>query len=334
MRTPAFILILTAVAAALYFAFNLVGNDYLFFAGYTVLQYIVLATAWNILGGYCGYVNCGSAGFFAIGVYTTVFFYAVGQSIEEIFPEFLVAPMQAIFPIPVPVLIVIAGIVAGFVGLGMGYLTLRLRGVFFAIATLALTVVLETFIVNWSFVGGSRGAYVIPPNEVPIFGHFIQFLFALMLILVIVALTTSRLIERSKLGVGFATIRDDELAAEASGVPTLRLKLVATVVSGALMGMAGAPFPYYIGYVEPGSAFSLSYAVNSIAMPMIGGTTSWVGPLVGALLLGTLQQVATVTISSAANLLIVGLLLIFFVIIAPRGIVGLIQDRWRGRSKS
>ena len=334
MRTPAFILILTAVAAALYFAFNLVGNDYLFFAGYTVLQYIVLATAWNILGGYCGYVNFGSAGFFAIGVYTTVFLYAIGQSIEEIFPEFLVAPMQAIFPLPVPVLIVIAGAVAGFIGLGMGYLTLRLRGVFFAIATLAFTVVLETFIVNWSFVGGSRGAYIIVPNEVPMFGHLIQFLFALMLILVIVALTTARLIERSKLGVGFATIRDDELAAEASGVPTLRLKLVATVVSGALMGMAGAPFPYYIGYVEPGSAFSLSYAVNSIAMPMIGGTTSWVGPLVGALLLGTLQQVATVTISSAVNLLIVGLLLIFFVIIAPRGIVGLIQDSWRGRSKS
>jgi branched-chain amino acid transport system permease protein len=334
MRTPLFIFILAVVATALYFAFNFVGNDYLFFAGYTVLQYIVLATAWNILGGYCGYVNFGSAGFFAIGVYTSVFFYTVGQSVDEIFPEFMVAPMQAIFPIPVPVLIVFAGVVAGFVGLGMGYLTLRLRGVFFAIATLALTVVLETFIVNWSFVGGSRGAYVIPPNEVPVFGHFIQFLFAMMLVLVIVALTTSRLIERSKLGVGFATIRDDELAAEASGVPTLRLKLVATVVSGALMGMAGAPFPFYIGYVEPGSAFNLSYAVNSIAMPMIGGTTSWVGPLVGALLLGTLQQVATVTISSAVNLLIVGLLLIFFVIIAPRGIVGLIQDRWRGRSKS
>jgi branched-chain amino acid transport system permease protein len=333
MRTPAFILILTAVAAALYFAFNYVGNDYLFFAGYTVLQYIVLASAWNILGGYCGYVNFGSAGFFAIGVYTTVFFYAVGQAPEDVFPEFLLAPMQLIFPLPLPILIVIAGAVAGLVGLGMGYLTLRLRGVFFAIATLALSVVLETFIVNWSFVGGSRGAYVIPPNEVPIFGHFIQFLFALMLVLVIVALTTARLIERSKLGVGFATIRDDELAAEASGVPTLRLKLVATVVSGALMGMAGAPFPYYIGYIEPGSAFNLSYAVNSIAMPMIGGTTSWIGPLVGALLLGTLQQVATVTISSAVNLLIVGLLLIFFVIIAPRGIVGLVQDWMRKKTR-
>jgi branched-chain amino acid transport system permease protein len=334
MRTPVFILILIAISTALYFAFNLVGNDYLFFAGYTVLQYIVLATAWNILGGYCGYVNFGSAGFFAIGVYTTVFLYAVGQQVDDIMPEFLAAPMHAIFPIPLPFLIVIAGAAAGLIGLGMGYLTLRLRGVFFAIATLALAVVLETFIVNWSFVGGSRGAYVIPPNEVPFFGPYIQFLFALMLILVVVALTTARLIERSWLGIGFATIRDDELAAEASGVPTLRLKLVATVVSGALMGMAGAPFPYYIGYVEPGSAFNLAYAVNSIAMPMIGGTTSWIGPLVGALLLGTLQQVATVTISSAVNLLIVGLLLIFFVIIAPRGIVGLVQDWMRKRVKS
>ena len=241
MRTPVFILILIAISAALYFAFNLVGNDYLFFAGYTVLQYIVLATAWNILGGYCGYVNFGSAGFFAIGVYTTVFLYAVGQQVDDIMPEFLAAPMHAIFPIPLPFLIVIAGAAAGLIGLGMGYLTLRLRGVFFAIATLALAVVLETFIVNWSFVGGSRGAYVIPPNEVPFFGPYIQFLFALMLILVVVALTTARLIERSWLGIGFATIRDDELAAEASGVPTLRLKLVATVVSGALMGMAGAP---------------------------------------------------------------------------------------------
>jgi branched-chain amino acid transport system permease protein len=141
------------------------------------------------------------------------------------------------------------------------------------------------------------------------------------------------MIERSRLGYGFATIRDDELAAEASGVPTLRLKLIATTVSGAFMGMAGAPFPYYIGYVEPGSAFNLSYAVNSIAMPMIGGTATWIGPLVGAVLLGTLQQIATVTISSVLNLLIVGLLLIGFVILAPNGIVGVVQD-WMARRRS
>jgi branched-chain amino acid transport system permease protein len=91
------------------------------------------------------------------------------------------------------------------------------------------------------------------------------------------------------------------------------------------MGMAGAPFPYYISYIQPSAAFALDYAVNAIAMPMIGGTTSWVGPLVGAVLLGSLQQWATVTISSAVNLLIVGLVLIVFVVAAPRGIVGFVR---------
>jgi branched-chain amino acid transport system permease protein len=299
-----------------------------------VLQFIVLATAWNILGGYCGYVNFGSAGFFAIGVYTGIFLFNIGQSVDSVSPAFLRAPMHAIFPLPVPALIVAGGMVAGLVGLGTGYLTLRLRGVFFAIATLALSVVLQTFIVNWSYVGGSRGAYVIPPSSIPVFGTYIQYLFVLMIVLVIVALTTARLIERSRLGFGFASIRDDELAAEALGVPTLKLKLIATTLSGALMGMAGAPFAFYIGYVQPDTAFDLSYAVNSIAMPMIGGTTSWIGPLVGAILLGTLQQVATVTISSAGNLLIVGLLLIFFVIVAPNGLVGLVQGWMRKGRKS
>jgi branched-chain amino acid transport system permease protein len=97
--------------------------------------------------------------------------------------------------------------------------------------------------------------------------------------------------------------------------------------------MAGAPFPYYIAYIEPSSAFGLAYAVNSIAMPMIGGTGTWIGPLIGAILLGSIQEVARVTISSAVNLLIVGVLLVAFVIIAPNGIVGLVQDRLRARKK-
>ena len=314
MQNGMFLLVSAVVAVAVFFGARLVNNDYVFFAGYTVLQFVVLATAWNILGGYTGYVNFGSAAFFAMGAYSTVFFHKLN-------------------PLPIPVLILIGGAVSGVVGLGMGYLTLRLRGAFFAIATLALAVVLATFVVNWDYVGGSRGAYIIRPNEIAPIGPYIQYLFLLMLSLVVLALACARGIERSQLGYGFATIRDDELAAEASGVPTLRLKLVATTLSGALMGMAGAPFPYYIGYLQPSSAFGLEYAVNSIAMPMIGGTTSWVGPLIGAVLLGSLQQIATVTISSAVNLLIVGLLLVGFVIIAPNGIVGRVRDRLRRREK-
>jgi branched-chain amino acid transport system permease protein len=314
VRTRVFLLISIAVAAVVFFGARMVNNDYVFFAGYTVLQFIVLATAWNILGGYTGYVNFGSAAFFALGAYATVF-------------------LHKFYPLPIPLLIVVGGVVSGIVGLGTGYLTLRLRGAFFAIATLALAVVLQTLVVNWDYVGGSRGAYIIRPNDIAVIGPYVQYLFLLMLALVVIALTTARGIERSQLGYGFATIRDDELAAEASGVPTLRLKLVATTLSGVLMGMAGAPFPYYIGYLQPSSAFGLEYAVNSIAMPMIGGTTSWVGPLIGAVLLGSLQQIATVTISSAVNLLIVGLLLVAFVVIAPNGIIGLVQNWTRGRAK-
>ncbi len=313
MRTIPFLIICLAVGAAVFAGAIASGNDYLFFAGYVVMQYIVLATAWNILGGYCGYVNFGTAGFFGIGAYVTV---AIHQW----------------HPLPIPLLVLIGGVVSAVIGYGMGYLTLRLRGAFFAIATLALAVVLETLVVNWDYVGGSRGAYIVRPEAIAPFGSYIRYMFMIMMLLAVAALTVARLIERSRLGYGLATIRDDELAAEAAGVPTLRLKLIATTISGALMGMAGAPFPYYIGYLQPDSTFGFDYAVNAIAMSLIGGTTSWVGPLIGAVLLGSLQQLATVTISSAVNLLIVGLLLVFFVIVAPNGILGLIHKYWQHKS--
>jgi branched-chain amino acid transport system permease protein len=301
-----------AAAVVVIFALSrLVANDYFFFASYVVLQYVVMATAWNILGGYAGYVNFGTAGFFALGAYSTIVL------------DKLAAP-------PMPVLILAGAVVAGAVGLAMGYLTLRLKGVFFAIATLALAIVLQTLITNWDFVGGSRGVYVVRPAGVPLIGTYIHFLFLVMLILAAGTVAIARTIERSRLGYGLAAIRDDELAAEAAGVPTLRLKLIATTLSGALMGMAGAPLPFYVTYVEPASTFSLAFAVNAIAMPLIGGTSRWLGPLLGAVFLATIQQVATVTISSALNLLMVGVLLVLFVVVAPNGILGLIESPpWR-----
>jgi branched-chain amino acid transport system permease protein len=310
VRTSTFFIMSAAVGAGIFALCRLIHNEYLFFAGYVVLEYVVLATAWNILGGYCGYVNFGTAAFFALGAYCTV-------------------AIHKLLAIPLPLHMLVGGLVSGTVGLGTGYLTLRLRGAFFSIATLALAVVVQTLITNWDFVGGARGAYVIRPAHAPLLGSYIEYLFVLMLALAVLAVTIARAIERSRLGYGFATIRDDELAAEASGVPTLRLKLIATTLSGALMGMAGGPLPFYVGYLDPSSGFNLAYAVNSIAMPLVGGTMTWIGPVIGAILLGAIQQIATVTISSAANLLIVGVLLVAFVIVAPNGIIGLIETRLR-----
>jgi branched-chain amino acid transport system permease protein len=305
MRNVWFFLLALLAAAATFAVARLINNAYGFFAGYVVLQYIVLATAWNILGGYTGYVNFGTAAFFALGAYATVVLHKT-------------VPL-----LPLPIMMMVGGTISGLIGLAMGYLTLRLRGTFFSIATLAMAVVAQTLITNWNFVGGSRGAYIIRPAQSPIFpGDYIQYLFVVMLGLCVVSVCIARAIEQSRLGYGFSAIRDDEGAAEASGVPTLRLKLIATTLSGGLMGMAGAPLPYYVTYLDPTSGFSLSYAVNTIAMPLIGGTATWIGPVIGAILLGTLQQVATVTISSALSLLIVGVLLVIFVVAAPKGIVG------------
>ena len=123
-----------------------------------------MAVAWNILGGFTGYVNFGSAGFFAIGAYTSV---ALNKALEP----------------PMLVLLLVAALLGGLVGLGTGYLTLRLRGVYFAIATLAMAIVFETFVNNWDYVGGATGAYILTPETVPFFDNYIEFLFALMLFL-------------------------------------------------------------------------------------------------------------------------------------------------------
>ncbi len=304
-RTGGVLLVGAAVVAAGIALATLRVNPYLYFAGYVILQYVVMATAWNILGGYAGYVNFGTPAFFAMGAYTAVF---------------LIQSTRA----PLPVLILAGGLVSALLGLGIGYLTLRLRGVFFSIATLALSIVLQTMIMNWDYVGGSRGMSVIRPSGPP-FGNYVVFLFTVMAALAVGAVIVARFIEQSWIGRGLAALRDNEEAAECMGVPTLRLKLFATTISGFLLGVAGAPFPYYVTFVEPNSAFALDYAVNALAMPMIGGTTNWGGPVIGAVLLGTAQQLATVTISSEMNLFIVGVVLVAFVVLAPEGILGLVR---------
>ena len=309
-RTGVTLAVGVALIAAGILVASLRVNPYLYFAGYVILQYVVIATAWNILGGYAGYVNFGTPAFFALGAYTAIV---------------LIQTVRA----PLPVLIVAGGLVSALLGLGIGYLTLRLRGVFFSIATLALSIVLQTVIINWEFVGGSRGLSVIRPSGPP-FGNYVTFLFTVMTGLAVVAVITARFIERSWIGRGLAALRDNEEAAECMGVPTLRLKLFATTISGFLLGVAGAPFPYYVTFVDPNSAFSLDYAVNALAMPMIGGTTSWLGPVIGAVLLNSAQQYASVTISSEWNLFIVGVVLVAFVVLAPEGILGLVR-RLRGR---
>jgi len=281
-------------------------NEYFFYAAFVVLQFVVLATAWNILGGYAGYVNFGTAAFFAIGAYTAVVLF-----------KWLGAPLA--------VQIAGAALVSGLLGFGVGLLTLRLRGIFFAIATVAVIFILETVMVNWRYVGGATGLQLLRPEVMAPFESYTRMLFAVMALLAVIAVSVARYVQTSWIGRGLRAIRDSEEAAESSGVPTLKLKLFACTVSGMLMGAAGAPMPMYLSFIEPASSFNLTYSVSALAMPMIGGTAHWIGPVIGALLLASIQQIVTVTISNEINVLVVGVLLVLFVVLAPDGVIGLFR---------
>src|SRR6201991_5162706 len=285
---------------------GLIRNEYPFFAGYVILQFIVLAVAWSILGGYAGYVNFGTNAFFGVGVYTAVF-------------------LAKAFEAPLVVQIATAAAVGSLLGLGIGLLTLRMQGIFFSIATIALAIIIETSITNWRYVGGAAGIQLSrPPVTVP-FDSYVKMLFFVQALLVVVAVSTARAILNSRIGRGLHALRDDELAAECTGVPTLRLKLLACVISGALLCAVGAPAAMYLQYADPASAFNLNSSFSTLAMSLIGGTAHWSGPIIGAILLSTTQQLLTVTISSEVNVLILGVMLVLFVVAAPEGIIGLVR---------
>jgi branched-chain amino acid transport system permease protein len=292
---------------------QVIGNQYPFFACYVILQFIVLAVAWSILGGYAGYVNFGTSAFFGVGVYTAVF-------------------LLKTFGLPLAVQIAVAAVIGALMGFALGLLTLRMQGIFFSIATIALTIIIETSVTNWRYVGGAAGIQLQRPMVTWPFDNYVQMLFFVQALLVVLAIAIARYIQNSWIGHGLQALKDDELAAECTGVPTLRLKVMACVISGALMCAAGAPAAMYLQYADPSSAFNLNYSVSVLAMSLIGGTAHWAGPVVGAILLGVTQQMLTVTISSEVNLLVLGVMLVLFVVVAPQGIIGLVRRVGRHRA--
>src|ERR1700751_343868 len=285
---------------------QIVRNEYPFFAGYVILQFIALAVAWSILGGYAGYVNFGTNAFFGVGVYTAVL---------------LVQAYKA----PLGVQIAMAAMVGSLLGLGVGLLTLRMRGIFFSIATIALAIIIETTITNWRFVGGAAGSQLQRPPVMAPFDSYVKMLFFVQALLVVIAIAITRFIQNSRVGRGLHALRDDELAAECQGGPTLGLKLLACVISGALMSAGGAPAAMYLQFANPDSAFNLNYSVSVMGMSLMGGTSHWTGPVIGAILLGSTQQLLAVTISSEVNVLVLGVMLVLFVVAAPKGILGLLR---------
>jgi branched-chain amino acid transport system permease protein len=266
-----------------------------------VVMWSVIGMAWNLLSGYCGQVSFGHAAFFGVGAYTAGLLYAkLGASAWW--------GMAAAVPVTLLFALVI------------GYVCLRLRGPFFALATIAVGVILRVVSENLTgFTGGDLGIMIRERTWVEKTWYY-------YIILGLAALTFTLVgrVVASKLGYYFVAIREDQDAAESLGIDTTRYKTIALVLSAVLTGMAGAFYMNYMGYIDPKVVFALhDISVVAIMVVMVGGVATAWGPAVGAVIMILLSEVIrTIPKIGTAHHTLFGILLIVVIIFLPNGIVG------------
>jgi len=287
----------------------LVHSD--FWVGFciTVLLSTLMASAWNVLGGFGGQFSFGHAAFFGTGAYTAaVLHVALGVNAWLAFAA--------------------AGIAAGAVGVVIGYLSFRygLRGSYFALVTLAFAEVLRIAVGSVDFAGGGVGLYL--PLQVGIAN--MQFAskagyYYVALALGAGAIAVAWRLERSRLGAWLVAIRENEDAARALGVDTLRCKLQAITISGAMTGLGGAFYANYYLYLDPGLAFGPGVSVEVLLAPIVGGIGTIWGPFIGAAALQLAGEMARRILGDAPGLSLVfyGALLVLTVKFLPDGLIGL-----------
>jgi len=286
----------------------------------TVLLYTVVAQGWNILGGYGGYLHFGAALFLGSGAYTAALLNS----------EFEWSLWATLIP---------AALVSVIVSLIIGIATLRLRSHYFAIFTLVLTFVATVVVKNTPAFGGAKGVFIDAPIDAS--GRTLAlFVFYLLFLFAIIATVISFMVQRSNCGSALRAISEDEPAAAVLGVKTTSVKLQALVLGAAMGGAAGAVYAFQTGYIEPAGAFDVGIALDIVLVCVIGGLGTWIGPLIGAVIVVLLEQFLRVvvpnielfgiTFSAESNRLVLGVLLIVFALFARRGVVGLVTKR-RGR---
>jgi len=275
---------------------------------YLALFWIALATSWNLLSGYAGYFSFGHGAFFGVGVYTS-------------------ATLAAKFDWPFLLTLPVAALVAAVIGVGVGAVAFRVRGVrgeLFALLTLAVTFVIATIIGNTSIDGGP-GVYL---NAVPVpkLGPTpTGSLFLMMLVAAVVTLLVSWWIRSSRFGAGLFAIHDDEEAAEVMGVPTYRWKLIALAISCALAGWVGGIHALFISYVTTAETFNLTVPLTVVLMSILGGTRHWAGPAVGAVAITCLLYAFTGGEYAVLGKGVIGLVLVVGILFMPQGVMG----KWR-----
>jgi branched-chain amino acid transport system permease protein len=265
-----------------------------------IYMFGVLASGWNLIGGYTGYPDFGGAAFLGIGAYTTG-----------------ILMLQARAPFPAALL---AGcVLAVAAAVAMGRLLFRLRGHYFAIATLGFMLVLQQLTADLAVTGGGSGMNLPVARS---FGTFYYW----MLGLLVLAVLAGAVLPRSRPGYAIAAIRENEDAAQVLGIEPLPFKVLMYAGSACFFGAVGGIYAYWFTFIDPPTVFNLDFTIQAVVMALFGGPGTAFGPLVGAIILKSLDAVLTGVSLSLHNVFF-GALVVFLVVFAPRGLSEFVHTR-------
>ena len=278
-----------------------------------IFLFATLAQAWNILAGYCGQISLGHAIFFGTGAYTSGIF--VAREIASPWIAMVVGALLAVALLQV-----------------VGAPVFRLRGHYFAIATIAVGEIVHILAVNWDFIGAARGLYIPikrPDSLVNFQFHQSKAVYYYIVLgLLLLGLGVTRFLERSRLGYYFRAVREEQEAAASLGVPVARMKRVAFAISAALTAACGTFYAQYLLFIDPESVFPLSLSILICLVAVLGGVGTLWGPLVGAAVLIPLGEVTRIYLGGtgkALDLVIYGALIMVVSVVQPAGLVGAIR---------
>jgi branched-chain amino acid transport system permease protein len=271
-----------------------------------IFLWIGKTSCWNLVAGYTGYVDFGSVAYFGIGSYATALMMAKGH--VPFFPSLLAS-----------------GAISSLIAVAIGLPTLRLRGAYFGIATLAFAEAAKQIVLEFdhtaglSFFEGAHGI-TLPIGPGNVFFYYV----GLGIMLVMIGVT--RWIERSKFGLGLRAIREAEQAAELSGVDTLKSKLGAYVFSAFFLAVIGGVEAYWLTYITPHMVFDILITIQMVVMTLLGGLGTLAGPVIGATFLTVLYELLYKDFPYTYGIL-VGIIIVVIVLVMPRGIAGAFKKR-------
>jgi len=285
-----------------------VGGPYALRLGTTLAMYIALACSWNVIGGMAGYPSFATAAFFGFGAYA--------------------GALAQLHGVPMPLAWAFASAATGLLAWAVGWLVLRLRGHYFAIASLAVVIVLRQTATNWTgLTGGGMGLNVPALASGP--ASQARLFFVAQAVIAAAAIGVGGWVAGSRLGFGLRCIRQNETAAGMLGLNARRAKTVAFALSASMAGPAGAIYASAVFYIEPGDVFDVLLTVEPIIMAMLGGAGTVAGPVLGAGLFLALEQTVWANFLSV-HAAVLGALVVVLAIVLPEGLLG----RWQRRRRT